>query len=105
MKQAAEIMNILEAFDLTCSYEAAAELAGVTPRRWLSVPSCTARDDRSITGGVAQAPYPITPTPGPGESLPQARNAGPRTLRPATALGCPETPGRGGGRRSGAPAA
>src|ERR1700722_9794141 len=50
MKHAEEIMNILEAFDLTRSFEAAAELAGCDPKtvaRWV------ARRDAGELAGVA----------------------------------------------------
>ena len=52
MKHAEEIMNILEAFDLTRSFEAAAELAGCDPKtvaRWV------ARRDAGELVGVAAA--------------------------------------------------
>ena len=51
MKHAEEIMNILEAFDLTCSYTGAAELVGCDPK---TVAYWVARRDAGELSGVAR---------------------------------------------------
>src|ERR1700737_2660267 len=59
MKHAEEIMNILEAFDLTRSCEAAAELAGCDPKtvaRWVA-----RRDAGELVGVAAERDRLIGP--------------------------------------------